>query len=331
VEWGGADFALIDPAPVVVIEPELAEMETAVDLPLPDGPFLYAVRTDEGAEAWAVPIARISSAGLDTLTLPGTFGEMYRERLDARTLPAGLELMLMADGHRVGTLVLDGTRRTLHAACPSAGAGRMLLAPGDAPPEWAFAVEIPDDAAATEIPTARTSVTLDNRMRTFGPILTENLFQDAGENRAYLAQPSVLEPVALPDGSPGMAGTYLINDRIDGDGPTGRAASLFFLARYQPSSGYEPLWWEVRRYGGDAGGREFFVYRGAMSGPLGRIDFAERLGGQSPTLVASIEGADGKSRTIDWVESELCPSTDILGAAVDQPAPELAQEPPAAQ
>ena len=327
VEWGGAELTLIDPSPVVVVEPESAEAEAVVDLPLPAGPFLYAVRTAEGAGAWAVPVARVTPDGLDSLSLPGSFDDSYREELDALTLPAGRELMLMADGHRVGTLVLDGTRRAMHAACPSAGAGRILLAPGDQPPEWAFAVALPDDPGATETPTARTSVALDNRMRTFGPILTENLFRDAGESRAYLAQRVVLEPIALPDGSPGMTGTYLVNDRVDGDGPTGRAASLFFLARYKPSRGYEPLWSEVRRYGGNDDDREYFVYRGAASGPLGRIDFAERLGGQSPTLVASIERAEGDRRVIDWVESELCASTDILRAAAGVSMPDVTAQP----
>jgi len=328
LEWGGAELALIDPSPVIVVEPDSVEVEAAVDLPLPGGPFLYAVHSDGVGGAWTLPIAAITQTGLDSVSLPGSFDDTYRERLDARTLPAGKELMLMADGHRIGTMVLDGTRSTMHAACPSVGAGPVLLSPGDELPEWSFAVALPQDPDATETPAARNEVVLDNRMRTFGPILTENLFESAGENRAYLAQRVVLEPIPFPDGSPGMTGTYLVNDRVDGDGPTGRGASLFFIARYEPTRGYGAVWSEVRRYGGGANGREIFVYRGASSGPLGRIDFAERLGGQSPILVAGVESADEDRREINWVESELCPSTDILRSAAGVSALEGPQLPP---
>lgn len=315
VEWAGAEFALIDPAPVPVVETDSIEAPTAVDLPLPTGPFLYAVRSATDGSAWATPIARITGEGLDTLTLPGSFDDAYRDRLDALTLPAGRELALMADGMRIGTLVLTANRRSVHAACPSAASGRVLISPGDSVPPWAFAVLLSTDPGSADHPIARRSVTLDNRMRTFGPILTENLFQAAGESRAYLAQRAVLEPLAFPDSAPGMVGTYLINDQIGDDGFSGPAASLFFVARYEPSKGYESMWSEVRRYGGDGDSREIFVYRGATSGPLGRIDFAERLGGQAPLLVASIEGTDGR-REIDWMEAARCSSTDILDSVV---------------
>jgi len=310
VEWGGASFAFVNPAPAP--EPTAGSDSTAVEVvePLPEGNLLYLVHlggADGAAEA--VPIARMVDATPADLGLPESMDAAYRARFDTAFYAPDLELPLHAGGHRIGTFILSGGTRAGDRRCLSVGAGRALLLPDTDPPEFAFA-RAGEGAAGS--PIAYDLAETDTRMRTYGPVLAENLLRRGGENRPYLAQRASMRAVPWPgDTRPAMAATYLVNDQIDGTPPENAASSLFFLARFRDGQ-YVPEWSEVRRYD-DGTNKEAFVYFGAIAGPDGRVDFATRHDGASIRLVASVDHGDD-DREIDWTEPPTCPAVGRLGA-----------------
>lgn len=308
VEWGGASFAFVNPAPAPEPAPESESPAVETVEPLPEGDLVYLVRlgSADGA-AEAVPIARMVGATPAELGLPASMDAAYRARFDSAFYAPDLELPLHAGGHRIGTLILSGGTRAGDTLCLSVGAGRALLLPDTDPPEFAFAWAGEGSAGS---PIAYDLAQTDNRMRTYGPVLAENLLRRGGENRPYLAQRAAMRAVPWPgDTRPAMAATYLVNDQLDGTPPENAASSLFFLARFRGGQ-YVPEWSEVRRYD-DRAGKEAFVYFGAIAGPEGRVDFATRHDGVSVRLVASADHGDD-DRAIDWTEPASCPAVGQL-------------------
>lgn len=311
-EWGGARLALINPAPAVEPEPTGGGGEDGeVVEPLPAGDLIYVARLDPFDETSAriVPIARMVEGAPADLDLPHEIDAAYRARFDSAFFAPGSELPLHAGGHRIGTLIVEGSIPDTDTRCLSVGSARVLLMPEASPPEFAFARA---GEGAAGLPRRYDRPATDNRMRTFGPVLAENLLRAGGEDRPYLAQREYMQAVQWPgDERPAMAATYLVNDELDGVAPEGAASSLFFLARFDGRQ-YVADWSEVRRYQ-DGTGKEAFVYFGALGGPHGRIDFATRHDGFTVRLVASADRRD-ESRGIDWTEPAACPSVARLAS-----------------
>jgi len=319
VDWGGASVHLEDPAPPPEESAEPASASEPVEVPLPEGPLLWVVRPDgAGGRVLAMPVARLADGVPQPLDYPAPPPDGFRDRFDAAFGAPDAELPLGFGGLRVGSLVLEGQPRVMDAGCPSAVPGRALVLPGVSLPSVLFAVGpgVPGGA-----PAAPGSAVVDNRMRTFGPILTEQLLRQGGESRPYLAQRAAMEAVPWPgDDDPAMAATYLINDSIGGSGPTGGGVSLFFIARFGPS-GYVVDWSEMRAYSGEDGRREIFTWLGAAPVPGGRVDFAVRRDGATRRLVASVESGD-PDRGIAWTEGARCPALELLGIADEIPSGE---------
>lgn len=268
----------------------------------------------DATAARIVPIARIVEGAPAELALPEEIDAAYRARFDSAFYAPGTELPLHAGGHRIGTLIIEGSTPSTDTRCPSVGTGRVLLLPDASPPEFAFARA---GEGAAGLPRRYDRPVTDNRMRTFGPVLAENLLRAGGENRPYLAQRAYMQAVPWPgDERPAMAATYLVNDELDGAAPENAASSLFFLARFDGRQ-YVAEWAEVRRYqrGED---KEAFVYFGALAGPRGRVDFATRHDGTSTRLVASADREE--ERTVDWTEPARCPAVAQLASGVAEEA-----------
>ncbi len=321
VEWGGATFAFVNPAPAPDPSEQTTPEEELVE-PLPDGDLLYLVHLGGGAAdgaadgtARALPIARMVDGTPVELGVPESIDDAYRIRFDSAFYASGTELPLHAGGHRVGTLIVREGAGAAATGCLSVAAGRVLLLPGADEPEYAFAWA---GTGAFGAPVDFDLTDTDSRMRTFGPVLAEDLLRRGGERRPQLAQRVAMRAVPWPgDERPALAATYLVNDDLGPEPPRNSASSLFFLARFDGRQ-YVPEWWEVRRYDG-ADGREAFVYFGAMGGPTGRVDFATRHDGSVPRLAASVD-REGEDRRIDWVEPAGCSAVSLLGSAAAAPA-----------
>jgi len=311
-KWGGASIALINPAPPP--EPEAETPETI--RPLPQGPLLFMVRpASEGTSVVALPIAALADSSLTSFDSAGAWTESYRRRFDSTFLAPGTELALHADGRRIGSIVFGPSRRTLRSACPSAVLGEALLLPGQNMPPIAFAFRAP---ASGPLPTTLTPPLTDNRMRRFGPILTESLLARAGEMRGYLAQRAALAAVpAGADGRQALAGTYLIRDTFDEAAPGGPAVSLFFLAKRNPAKGFEPVWSIVRRYD-SLEGKEAYEYFGWVQAPRGRIDFLTRLDRGGRHLAAAAEGSQRVGGGVDWIEPRFCAAERLLAGDAEK-------------
>jgi hypothetical protein len=313
IEWGGADFRLENPAPEPPPEVTAGVQMEVPPAPLPDGPLLFAVRVDpsDGASR-AFPIARLVEDGLAALGLPESPDTTWSARFDSAFLAPGRELELHAAGRRIGSLVLDGSSTTPSEACLPVATGQALVPIGSAAPAWAFAFA---SGAGPDDPSRFPVDALDNRMRTYSPILAEQLMRSGGESRPYLAQRADQRVVSWPgDSTRAFAATYLIADQLDAPPPDGQAVSLFFVARFRPQGGYVPVWSEFRRYGSGSG-KEVFTYLDAADGPAGRIDFVElRDGSGEIRIAASVDR--GETRTLDWTEEGECRAELMLGTVV---------------
>lgn len=315
LEWGGAEIGVETPERPGGPD-TLQPTPTDTDLPpLPEGPLLHAVRVDPNGRALAVPAARMTVDGPGALDPPADVPAAWWERFADRFQSPGTELPLYATGRRVGTLVLRESRRPTSESCPSAVEGRALLPPGSPAPELAFAWT-PAAGAKAPPPEAPAPAQTSQRLRTFAPILAERILQDEGVERHFLARPARLAPVAFADDSvPGLAATYLIADTLAPVPPDpGTSTSLFFLARYDRSEGYVPVWSRTATYR-DTASKEVLSHLDWLPADPGRVEMLLRTDARSTRLAAARTGAEGASGELDWTASERCPVVDVLGIA----------------
>ncbi len=315
VEWGGGRLALEDPSPP---EPEPVVEGEAPPPPLPEAPLLYVVRLRPDGRALAAPTARITAdsagaVGLAALDLPSPIDDEYRQRFAATFFTAGRELALIAGGKRIGSLVLDEPAGA-PPGCLAAAAAQAFLPPGAYVPAIGFGVPLNLAPAAVGRASVRDPT---NRMVTFGPVLAEQLLRASGEQRPFLAQRMALEAVAGEDTVAVMAATYLINDSLAIVPPLRDAASLFFLARHEPTRGFVPVWREVRTYR-TAEEKEAFAFFDWLELQGVRFDFVRRFDASSERLAASRAPEDWRDRLtlaqreLEWAESSACPVLTLV-------------------
>jgi len=252
--------------------------------------------------------------GLAPLGLPESPDAGWQARFDSAFMAPGRELELQAAGRRIGSLVLDGATATPVDGCLPVVTGQALVPPGSSAPLRAFAF-VSGTGVGPDEPQPYPRGDVDNRIRTFGPILAEQLLRSRGERRPYLAQRADMQFVSWPgDQAPAFAATYLINDELDPPAPSsGESVSLFFLARYTPDGGYETVWSEFRRYE-DGEGREVSTYVDAAVTPAGRIDFVDVRDGTGAVRIAGSVERPG-ARHLDWTEAAECRVELLLEAA----------------
>lgn len=315
VQWGGGRLALEDPSPP---EPEpAAEEGEPAPAPLPEAPLLYLARLGGDGRGHLAAIARIVGDSLAALEFPTPIAAEFRERFEQAFLPAGRELALVVGGKRIGSVVI-GEPAPGRAVCLSLASVQAMLPPGVSVPRIGFALPLELSPVRIDLATDRRP---SNRMVTFGPVLAEQLLRAEGVPRPFLARRMALEAVAGPDTTLEMAATYLINDSLTVGPPPGDAASLFFMARREPTRGYLPVWREVRTYG-TAEEKEAFAYLEWLELNGARFDFVNAFGGASQTLSASRAPADWRSRLslaerqFGWRERAACPALELLNEAI---------------
>lgn len=307
VEWGGGRLSLEDPAP----PPDTTAVEEAdepVQVPLPAGPLLYLVSIEPTGDARIVPIALFGDT-LRSLDFPATLDAGYRARFDAMFLAPGTELELHANGARIGSVYLGDGRSVPDPACASVRAATVLTLPGQSLPSLAFG--LPRGSRATTPERVRAAPETRS-MSVAGPVLAERLINDP---RAFLARRVALKAVWLPpDTASAMAATYLVEDQLAPGPPTGDAISLFFLARWEATRGFIPVWQELRRYS-DPRDKEAFEHLDWLGTEFGRVDVLRRYDGVGVGLAASTERIPGdpSARAIEWIEGPDCRALALLG------------------
>lgn len=315
VEWGGGRLALEDPSPP---EPEPVAEGEAPPSPLPEAPLLYVVRLRPDGRGVAAPTARITSdssadVSLGTLGLPRPIDEEYRQRFTDRFYVPGTELALVVGGQRVGSLVLEEPAPAPEG-CLAPATAQAFFPPGAPVPRFGFGVPLDLAPATVGRALARDPT---SRMVTFGPVLAEQLLRAGGEPRPFLAQRIALEAIAGADTVADMVATYLISDSLAAGPPGTDAASLFFVATYEATRGFVPVWREVRRYG-TADEKEAFAYFGWIDLRGARFDFVRRVDASGVRLAASRAPEDWRDRValarreIEWMEATPCPASTLL-------------------
>lgn len=307
VGWGGARFELEEPAP----PPRPAEGDDAAPVsipPLPRPPVLYVAQLDPDGAARAVPAARLGPEGLEPLGWPDQPPDAFLDRFAATFQSPGAELPLLAEGGRAGTLILGERRSPVNAGCPAVSGGRILLPPGGRVPPWSFA-RTPVDAG--ELEASAPGPSTNSQIRTFAPILAERLLRDAGVARPFLARRVDLQAVTFPgDTAPGMAATYVINDSLEAAPPPGGpSASLFFLARFDRSEGFVPVWTRVRSYSG-AEEKEILAWMGWIRTASGPTHLVRRVTADGLRLAAFRPG--GGSAELAWIGPAECSALETL-------------------
>jgi len=310
VEWGGGRVALENPAPPpdTTAAPEALE---PTQLPLSAGPHLFIASLAPSGEARLVPVARVVEDADDLELAPVAFPDAedptYRARFDSAYLAPGSELQLLARGRRLGSIVVTGRVADGPAGCPSLGAGRAILVPGQDVPRIAFAV--PAGASGPSEVARVPRVEETSSMGVAGPVLAERLI---GQERGFLARRKSLTPVeVVGDTLAAMAATWLVADSLAPVPPGANAVSLFFLARFDPVQGFIPIWQEVRRYD-DAADKEAFEFIDWIRLGAHRLDFVKRYDATSVTPAASIT-VDEEGPGIDWTDRVDCRTLDRLG------------------
>jgi len=312
VEWGGGQIALENPAPPAAPAGDGDEQLEPEQIPLPEGVLLYVVSLDAVGRARLTPVVELAGGDgaleLKEIVIPEADDPSFRSRFDSVFLAPGTELDLLARGRRLGSLILDGPTAVDEGSCPSIAAGRALLIPGQDVPAIAFAVprgRSGSASAARVPPLAPTS-----SMSLAGPVLAERLI---GGDRAFLARLQSLSPVELTgDTLAGMAATWLIDDSLAVGPPGADAVSLFFMARFEPTRGFIPIWEEVRHYG-DAEAKEALEFVDWIQLGTHRLDVLRRYDASSVRIAFSVT-AQGEDREVSWIEPPGCGTPDRLQA-----------------
>ncbi len=315
VEWGGARVGLETPERPGSVDTARTEAEEDDLPPLPEGPLLHVVRVDGDGRATALPAARMTPAGPAPLDLPDNPPEEWWERFADSLRAPGTELPLHATGRRVGTLILGAAGEPVNAECPAAAEGRVLLPPAAPVPGVAFAwTPTAGERPRSPEPAARPAST--RRLRLFGPILAERLLTEAGVEQSFLARRAAFEPVAFPgDTAPGMAATYLIGDTLAPVPPRSDPAhSLFFLARFDPSDGYVPVWSRAATYR-DTADKVVLSHLDWIVAPEGRVELLRRIDARGVRMASVRTGGEEPPEEPGWIASGRCRVLETLGLA----------------
>jgi hypothetical protein len=229
VEWGGLDFAVVQPPPTAA--PVDEEIE-AVDR-LPDRPILYHVtrRPDGGV---IVPVGEVTDDGLEPLRV-GTDPDATGARFIAAFLRQGAEFTLFRHGRRAGTLIVDSAAVPTGDVCrrlPRAyGTMELAGAAGDATEFLAMARPQAPQGAVMPGRTLQP----ERRMEVVGNILAERALRARSAqlpNWAVARRQLQPFPVAGTQDL-GFTATYLVGDQLQvGGGETGY--SLFVV--YTPQA-----------------------------------------------------------------------------------------------
>ncbi len=248
VKWGGMSIELrqSDPPPGARVDTIPTDPEVVLP-PLPEGPVLSVVETDESGAARLVVVAEIVGDSVRPL-LQETDAPGFTERFVQERLSAGTEFHLLANGVRVGRFTVEGPAQRDQAFCDD-----NLVAPGyvelhpTARSRTRF-LALPDDASA-HVPRGTVSELPSNRgqrvnaLRIYGDLLNQFRARWPDDTQAARRDLRIIDLGG--DASPTMASTFLFRDRLSVSEPGNSAHSIFFIATLEGPA-YQPRYVRYR-------------------------------------------------------------------------------------
>lgn len=247
VEWGGARFEVVRvPARSTAVRADTVEAAAPEPVRLPEGPVVFRVWRLGDGRARAEPILAVDRP-LEAIA-PGAadrwaeYGRLFADRFYGE----GSELALYRDGERVGTFRVDSVAGDSIGSCPSLGAyGQLELAPTASSQSEFVAAE----KGALHGGGRFRPLDLRPEARDLAGVLADRLARERNWSDSWRPrQPADLHPLALGEGAPGFAATFLRNDSLVIAPPGPEAAALFLVADYDRSLGYVPVHAEFQQY-----------------------------------------------------------------------------------
>jgi hypothetical protein len=256
VEWAGVDLELRPPpARETVPVAEAVEPGEPVLEPLELGTLIYAVERTGPSAASILPVAEVAGSEYRPLPDPEEI-EHFVARFPLNRWGEGVELVLFAQGVRVGTLTLQGPVEEDRGTCllRPRGQGSLELHPGAAGLDRFLALrkeDLPGPLVPQEYPGLQDNFQLRAGTLDVARILIPRVQApwppSIPEIRRHYA------PFPLPDGQTGLAASFVYAGELEvGEAPP-LAYSLFYLAREEAGTFRPALSWYQRvREGGKA-------------------------------------------------------------------------------
>ena len=297
VAWGGSEVRLQPPPPAPGTEVEEAEEEEEETLePVALGPLVYLVeRTGSGGDAVILPVAERRGAVLAPLPDPAETPDLV-ERFPLGRWEAGTEFVVFDQGLPAGRFISRGTSEADDRFClaRARGDGVLQLRPEALPRERFLALRSDevDRILAPQVPLPRFEVTDAIR----------NASLDAARSiiprRQIPWPPTVLgirrriDIFGHPDGSRGLAASFVFGDDLVVGRPERLGYSLFLVAREEEGT-FTPVFSWYRR--ADAGPKAFPGFLAAHDlRREGEMDLLLELFGEEDRWLAILgrEGTD---------------------------------------
>jgi len=249
VSWGGVDVRMQAPPPQAEVRPE-AEEEAPPEValpPLPDGPILLAGSRD-GDTATLTVVGEVRGDGLGALPseaqAPGFLAHFTRS-----LLAPGTELVLFAEGARVGRLTVTETSQDDRFCSPRAQVtGVVELVPGASAARRLLALT--DTAAVRRPYTEFRTRDHDYDQRVASLALAQEAIPVVGATwpPSLLESRADIQAFRMPDASgPSVAATFLYGDRLAVGAATAEGAYSLFVMGTSGGRGYRSAYVGFRR------------------------------------------------------------------------------------
>jgi len=279
VEWGGMDIEVVPPPPSPSMQPVAPDDQVFAEFGLPRGPVLFHLVQEEGGSR-LIPVAEVSGDSLRTLRRPaGVAPQAFESRFVEAVIPTGSQFDVYRRGAKVGTFVAQRAGPVTPCGVPTAlGNSTVVAAAADVPQFLAFRQGLSPAVRGEFSPPQE-----NGSIRTYASIVAERLILQAGLPRPRSWQGAQRDLQALEieaGGNPEMAATYLVGDALQVGRAEPEGYSVFYLADYERSRGYSPVYQEVRDY-----------RRGGKGAPR-VIDYLNWDGDEGEEILVQVFGAD---------------------------------------
>jgi hypothetical protein len=247
VEWGGVQVEVVPAPPPASEAGAEPDPQLVTEYGLPRGPVLFAIEQGPGGST-LVPVAELAGDSLRTLRRPaGVSPQAFEQRFRETVIPAGSQFRIYRRGAAVGTFIVQGAGPTTGCGVPTARGNATVVAAASAEPRFlAFRVGLAPDVRGEYSPPQ-----INGQIQTYAAIVAERLILQAGlpRPRSWMGARRDLQALEIEAGGhPEMSSTFLVGDSLAVGPADDQGYSVFYVADYETSRGYNPVYSEVRDY-----------------------------------------------------------------------------------